>query len=125
MKKAQKILGTACIAVGLLIIGLQMPDLINGEQNGLQMVAAGMINIIMGFFFFANSKKKKKCVKQIKASTAKASKAVIVIGFLILAIVIIAAIITENYTNAITLAIMGFLILASGFLLKQSKTQCN
>jgi undecaprenyl pyrophosphate phosphatase UppP len=124
-KKTQIIAGVAIMIVGILIIGLEVPDLINNKQEDFGMMIVGLLNILLGSIILGTSRRKKCSEKQSNLNKTKASKAIIVLGILALLGSIITTSITLNYIHGIMLATPGILMITSGILLKKEKTQCN
>ena len=124
-KKTQIIVGVAIMIVGILIIGLEVPELINNKQKDFGMMIVGLLNILIGSIILGTAKKRTMSREQKIASRAKASKAIIILGILALLVAIITTSITLNYLNGIMLAIPGILMITSGILLKKEKAQCN
>ena len=61
-KKTQFIVGIASIAIGIIIIGLEMPDILNNKQDDLGMMIVGLLNILVGSIILGTSKRNKKKV---------------------------------------------------------------
>lgn len=98
MKKVQTIVGVASISVGLVIMILQIPDLLNNKQANLQMLLVGIGNVILGLIFFTGIyKRKKNSNKQNTVSKTDAGKGIIITVLLFIVIAIITAFITQNY----------------------------
>ena len=63
-KKTQFIVGIASIAIGIIIIGLEMPDILNNKQDDLGMMIVGLLNILVGSIILGTSRRKKYSEKQ-------------------------------------------------------------
>jgi len=124
-KKTQIIAGVAIMIVGILIIGLEVPDLINNKQEDFGMMIVGLLNILLGSIILGTSRRKKCSEKQSNVNKTKASKAIIVLGVLALLVAIITTFITLNYVNGTMLAIPGILMITGAILMNKKKTQCN
>jgi len=125
-KKTQFIVGIASIAVGIIIIGVEIPDILNNKQDDLGMIIVGLLNILVGSIILGTSKrnKKKACHKgSDQKNNNKRNKAFTILGSLIILIAIVTAIIAEDLVAAFPLITTGFSIILIGTLVNRRKSK--